>query len=251
MRYGPHRSQVGELWRPDDGRDERPVVVLIHGGFWRAIYTKQLMHHLAQAIADQGWAVWNIEYRRVGPGGGGGGWPATFVDVAAAFDHLGQVGGIDRHRIVACGHSAGGHLALWAAGRPRLPPGSPGENPSVVVHAALSLAGVVDLVEAAQLGLGGGAARNLLGATPEEAPDRYAAASPAALLPLGVPQVLLHGDNDAAVPIAVSEHYQHKAVAAGDDSTLVTLPGVGHMELIEPKGLPWEALGAALNRFRS
>ncbi len=225
------------------------MVVLVHGGFWRAAYTKQLMHRLARAIVAEGWAVWNIEYRRVGAGGGGGGWPATFVDVAAAFDHLRQVGGIDRDRIVACGHSAGGHLALWAAARPRLPAGSPGENPAVIVRAALSLAGVVDLVEAAQLGLGGGAAPRLLGAGPEEAPERYAAASPAALLPLGVPQVLLHGDSDVAVPLAVSERYQQKAAAAGDDSTLVILPGVDHMKLIEPSGAAWDALGLALERF--
>lgn len=225
------------------------MVVLIHGGFWRAVYTKRLMHRLARAVSGKGWAVWNIEYRRAGIGGGGGGWPATFVDVGAAFDHLEQMRGIDRDRIVACGHSAGGHLALWAAARPRLPAGSPGENPSVVVRAALSLAGVADLVEAAQLGLGDGAAVNLLGATPGQAAERYEVASPAALLPLGVPQVLLHGDIDAAVPIAVSEQYQQRAAAAGDDVSLVTLAGVDHMALIEPKGAPWDALGAALDRF--
>lgn len=251
MRYGPHRSQVGELWRPDGRHGDQPVVVLIHGGFWRAVYTKQLMHRLARAITGEGWAVWNIEYRRVGRGGGGGGWPTTFVDVAAAFDHLTKVDGIDQDRIVACGHSAGGHLALWAAARPRLPAGAPGDKPSVSVRAAVALAGVVDLAEAAHLGLGGGATIALLGATPEEAPDRYGAASPAALLPLGLPQVLLHGDRDAAVPLAISEHYQQKAAGAGDDITLVTLPGVDHMELIRPSGPSWESLRTALDRFAS
>ncbi|MDQ6838552.1 MAG: prolyl oligopeptidase family serine peptidase, partial [Actinomycetota bacterium] len=193
--------------------------------------------------------AWNIDYRRVGMGGGGGGWPATFVDVAAAFDHLHQIGGIDGDRIVACGHSAGGHLALWAAARPHVPVGAPGENPKVAVRAAVSLAGVVDLVEAAQLGLGGGAVTSLLGATPEEAPDRYVAASPAALLPLGIPQVLVHGDGDTIVPLSISEHYHQHAVTAGDDTTLVTLPGVGHMDLIQPKGAPWDALVAALHRL--
>ncbi len=248
MRYGPHRDHVGEIWRPNT-HHKLPVVVLIHGGYWKAVYTKRLMHRLARAVAGEGWAVWNIEYRRIGIGGGGGGWPATFVDVAAAFDHLAQMEGIDRDRIVACGHSAGGHLALWAAARPRLPAGSPGESPSVAVRAVLSLAGVVDLVEAAQLGLGGGAAINLLGATPEEAPDLYRVASPAALVPLGLPQVLLHGDLDAAVPLAISERYLQKALAAGDDVSLVTLSGVDHMALIEPSGSPWRALAAALDRF--
>ena len=226
-------------------------MVLIHGGYWRAVYTKRLMHSLARAIVDEGWVVWNIEYRRVGIGGGGGGWPETFLDVAAAFDHLDQVSGIDRDNVVACGHSAGGQLALWAAARPRLPAGSPGAHPSVVVRAAIALAGVVDLVEAAHLGLGGGAARALLGASPEEAPDRYRVASPAGSIPLGLPQVLLHGDRDEAVPLAVSEHYAQQALAAGDDITLVTLPGVTHRELIEPRGPSWDALRAALCRFLS
>lgn len=240
---------MAELWRPPGVQPPAPVVVLIHGGFWRAIYTKRLMHGLARAIAAEGWAVWNIEYRRVGPGGGGGGWPATLVDVAAAVDHLASVVGLDRTRVVACGHSAGGHLALWAAGRHQLPAGSPGEHPQIALRGAISLAGVVDLEEAAALGLGGGAVDRFLGATPSQAPERCRAASPVALLPLGVPQVLIHGDADGAVPISVSRHYRDRAHEAGDDVTLVELAGVDHMALIRPPGPPWEAVRAALARF--
>jgi acetyl esterase/lipase len=106
------------------------------------------MNKLAKAVVPRGWAAWNIEYRRVGIGGGGGGWPETFVDVAAAINHLTLIDGIDTHRVVTCGHSAGGHLALWAAARHRLPVGVPGSDVTVTVQGAVSLAGVGDLREA-------------------------------------------------------------------------------------------------------
>ena len=112
VRYGSHHGQRADLWRPMCDR-EVPVVVLIHGGFWRQLYTKRLMHGLARVMLDQGWAAYNIEYRRVGPFGQGG-WPETFEDVSDAIDALADLEGIDRSRIVTCGHSAGGHLALWA-----------------------------------------------------------------------------------------------------------------------------------------
>jgi acetyl esterase/lipase len=125
--YGPGHGQVGDLWLPSKTTGVVPLVVLIHGGFWRAQYTKTLMNRLARAVARRGWAAWNIEYRRVGALGGGGGWPATFQDVADAIDHVARrsppsIAG----RVVTCGHSAGGTLALWAAGRGRLPDGAPG-----------------------------------------------------------------------------------------------------------------------------
>jgi acetyl esterase/lipase len=109
--YGAHRSQTAELWHPDGVSGDLPVVVLIHGGFWRQIYTKHLMHRLARAVVAHGWVAYNIEYRRVGPFGSGG-WPETFHDVAAAIDALSEVDRIDLRHIVTCGHSAGGHLAL-------------------------------------------------------------------------------------------------------------------------------------------
>lgn len=248
-RYGPHRSQAGELWLPDVGSRPAPLVVLIHGGFWRGTYTKRLMHGLARAIRGRGLAAWNIEYRRVGRGGGGGGWPATFADVAAAIDHIAALEGIDGTRVVTCGHSAGGQLALWAAGRARLPAGSPGAGPLQPIRGAISLAGVVDLRRAADQGLGHGATTALLGGGPREVPERYDTCSPAALLPLGVPQVLVHGDQDTAVPPAMSELYRSEASAAGDDVRLVTLPGVGHRELISPRGRPWAALVAAVDQL--
>lgn len=248
LSYGGHRSQTGDLWLPDDvgagtGATPVPVVVVLHGGFWKARYGKRLMDGLAADLAGRGWAAWNLEYRRVGLLGAGG-WPATFDDVAAGIDHLGALTGsypLDLDRVITVGHSAGGHLALWAAGRPRLPSGAPGRFGAngIVVTATVGLGAVSDLAEAARGGLGGGAAVRLLGGPPAQRPDRYAAASPAALLPLGVTQVMVHGQADPTVPVSMSEGYVKRAVAAGDDATLVVLPGVGHFELIDPATAAW------------
>ena len=114
VRYGNDRAQVAEVWRPRAAEGLLPVVVLIHGGFWRQLYTKRLMHGLARAVAARGWIAYNIEYRRVGSFGHGG-WPETFEDVSDAIDRLAGVDGVDHQRVATCGHSAGGHLALWAA----------------------------------------------------------------------------------------------------------------------------------------
>lgn len=244
--YGAHHSQVGDLWVPAAATGDRPLVVLIHGGFWRAVYTKTLMSRLARAVVARGFIAWNIEYRRVGALGGGGGWPQTFEDVADAIDHVASFSGVDVGRVVTCGHSAGGTLALWAAGRGRLPAGSPGSSVKIAVRAAISLAGVVDLAVAQASGLGGGAVPGLLGGNELEFPARYGLASPAALLPLGVPQVLLHGLGDTVVPASLSERYVQMATEAGDDARYVALPGVGHRELIDPQGAAWDELSAQL-----
>ena len=123
-RYGDHKSQVGDLWLADGGTrpgpDRVPVVVLIHGGYWRSMFTKSLMNRLARAVAERGWAAWNIEYRRMGALGGGGGWPTTFTDVGAALDYVTRLAVVDAQRVITCGHSAGGCLALWAATRGRV-----------------------------------------------------------------------------------------------------------------------------------
>ncbi len=250
VRYGRHHSQRGELWRPDRVQGPLPTVVLIHGGYWRAPYTKQLMHRLAKAVIGEGWAAWNIEYRRTGPLGGGGGWPETFSDVAAAVDHLALIPSVDVDRVVTCGHSAGGHLALWVAARGRLAARAPGLPVRVQPAGAVSLAGVVDLSRAAVLGLGGGAVAALMGGGPDEYADRYRAASPAALVPIGVPQVLVHGLDDTVVPPALSRGYVEGARRAGDlDVTLVEVPGVDHMGIIRPGAPAWPAIRDELGRL--
>ena len=244
LRYGPDRAQVAELWRPGGPDRAPPVVALIHGGFWRQIYSKRLMHGMAEAVVAHGWVAYNIEYRRVGTFGHGG-WPATFDDVSDAIEALAAVDGIDRRRVATCGHSAGGHLALWA-GSARAT-GTPLRRPtSLRVCAAVSLAGVVDLVAAARSMLGSGAVTALMGGGPEVVPDRYALGSPASLLPLGTPQFLLHGLADSTVPASLSADYVELARSLGDHAEYVPLQGAGHMEMIDPRGSALRQLAARL-----
>jgi acetyl esterase/lipase len=249
VRYGDDRSQVGDLHLPA-GSAMVPVVVVVHGGFWRAMWSKDLATPLALDLAAAGYAGYAIEYRRVGDGGG---WPATFDDVAAAIDALAahELAGrrLDLDRVVAVGHSAGGQLVTWAAARGGLPPGTPGSQPAVRLAGVVSQAGVVDLVAGARDALGDRAVEGLMGAGPDDDPDRYALASAYERLPLGVPVALVHGTADDRVPVTQSERYAAAAIAAGDDVRLVVLPGVGHFELIDPTHAAWAACRAELARL--
>jgi acetyl esterase/lipase len=218
------------------------VAVLVHGGFWRARYRLRLEDGLVADLAARGWAVWNLEYRRLGLRSRGG-WPATFEDVAAGIDHLGKLDEpLDLARVVGIGHSAGGHLALWAAARRGLPAGAPGAEPSVRLAGAVAQAGVVDLREAARLGLSRRAAERLLEGPPMKWPGRYDLASPLERLPLGLPQLLVHGDADEVVPIGLSRSYADRAAYGGDPCELVELPGCGHMEHLDPESGAWAAV---------
>ena len=248
LRYGTQHAQSADLWWPDGARGDLPVVVLIHGGFWRQIYTKRLMHPLAKVLAHHGWAVCNLEYRRVGLGGSGG-WPATFDDVSAAVNALATVDGLDLERVLTCGHSAGGHLALWLAGpRATSSPPDPG-GPPVRVRSAIALAGVADLDVAARTHLGAGAVVALMGGGPDDLPDVYRSGSPAAQLPLGVPQYLVHGLADTTVPPSMSADYVERAVASGDEAVFVPVAGAGHMDMIKPAGGATPEILAVLDRF--
>ena len=220
--YGSEPLQFGDLRLPD-GDGPHPLALVLHGGFWRATFNLMPMGHLCQALAGAGVAAWNLEYRRIGDPGGG--WPGTFDDVARGVEHVPRLADehpLDVDRVVLCGHSAGGHLALWAARR-------------IPVRAAVSLGGVVDLVEASRRGLSRGATDELMGGAPEDVPDRYDSGSPAAQLPLGVRQVLVHGTDDQIVPFDLSEHYVERARTAGDDVELVALDAIGHFEPIDPQ----------------
>jgi len=226
----------------------RPVVVLVHGGFWRAHRTLDLMRPLAASLRHAGFAVWNLEYRAVGHDGGG--WPGTLCDVAAGVDavaDLADVHPMDLDRVALVGHSAGGQLVLWAAGDRALPDVA---VPAARVRPALvvSLAGVCDLDAADVADLGDSAVRGFLGGGPDAVPHRYRSASPAALVPLGVPQVLIHGDADRKVPIAQSQRYARAAVDAGDRVALVELPGEDHMALVDPDSAAWRATETRLVR---
>ena len=232
--YGRYRSQYAELYRPvAAGRLEPPpIAVVIHGGFWRARYGRKLMRGLCEDLARRGWAAWNLEYRRLGCLCGGG-WPRTLEDVAAAIDHLTAIDGLDRARVVAIGHSAGGHLAAWAASR---------DEPAVAVTAVVAQAGVLDLRLASELALSDGVVHRLLGGTPAQVADRYAAASPAERLPLGVPILLVHGGRDTVVPPAMSEAFAAAARAAGDEVELVVLEDEEHMGHIVALNPLWKAV---------
>lgn len=239
--YGPHVDNVGDLWRPK--RTPDATIVLVHGGFWSSRHGRDLMSPLAADSAARGLLCWNIEFRRVGQSGGG--WPGIFHDVAAAIDHLVVLadGGepVDLSRVVVVGHSSGGHLALWAAARTGLPDDAPGARPLITPAAAVSLAGVADLVGAARRGVGGVAVRELLGGEPDEVDERYALASPLARLPLGIRTRCVHGRHDDVVPLAQSAVFVEAAASAGDPADLVVFDG-GHFEVLDPGHESWRAV---------
>ena len=255
LSYGPETLEFGEL-HLTISPEIHPVVMLIHGGFWRNPYDYTLMTSMAEDLAQRGIAAWNIEYRRVGDKGGG--WPGTLLDVALAADYLRSVAvpyKLDLNRVVTIGHSAGGHLALWLAARRKIALDSPlaaansPDAPLLSLQGAISLAGVNDLERCWQLNLGSGAATELLGGSFSRVPERYAAASPAAMLPLGIPQVLVHGTKDDSVPYTMSESYFADAQAAGDDIKLITLEGEDHFALINIQSAAWEKTVQALREL--
>ncbi len=235
--YGDDPSQYAELTRPEGS--SRGVVVVIHGGFWKSAYDASLGRPLAADLAARGWTAWNIEYRRVGPDpGGGGGVPATLDDVAAAIDLLAEVPDLDLTTVVTLGHSAGGHLATWAAARDRY------DWPATVpVTAVISQAGVLDLAGAVAAGLGTGAVEAFVGAAPGPAYDRV---DPTRQLPLDVPVWCVHPDGDAVVPLSQSADYVDRAVAAGAAAELVVVEG-DHFVVIDPQSAAWTRTLAILD----
>jgi acetyl esterase/lipase len=248
-RYGPGPHRFLELTLPSGGAPA-PVAVVLHGGFWRAAYGIELARPLAADLAAAGYAAVAVEYRRVGADGG---WPSTVEDVAAALDclpDLPDAGRLDLADVTVIGHSAGGHLAAWAAGRRRLPLGAPGAQPRVLVTAAVLQAGVLDLTAAAHQRLGNGAVQDFLGAVPAQEPERYAVADPVRLLPTGAALLCIHGAADDDVPVEQSERYATAAAAAGDDVELTVLPG-DHMGLIDPSSDAWATVRTWMSRRRT
>ncbi|MFB9908450.1 alpha/beta hydrolase family protein [Allokutzneria oryzae] len=227
--YGEHPDHVADLWFPR-GEGPHPVAVVIHGGFWRAEYDRVHARPMCNALRAEGYLVCAVEYRRTGQPGGG--WPGTFDDVAAFLGALPALLGDDADlgRVALIGHSAGGHLALWAASRR-------------AVTGVVSLAGVCDLGLASRLRLDNDAVGNLLGGTPESVPDRYEAADPTRFPPTAVPTVLLHGDADGIVPVEASRNY---AAVAGERCELRVLSGADHFAVIDPLSAAWPEVLRAL-----
>lgn len=244
--YGPAASQAGDLYLPK-AASHVPVICLLHGGFWRLPYARDQMVPLAEDLMRRGYAAWNLEYRRLGEDGGG--WPNTLQDVADGIDFLATLAGrgLDLSRVVSVGHSAGGHLALWAAGPRRLRSDAPAAN--VKVMAAVGQAPAADLKRIYEFNCSNGVAKELTGGSPGQFPERYALGSPSALLPLHVPQLLLHGTADDCVPFEIGRDYASAARAAGDLVEFVEFPGMGHFEHLDPKGVAWKAVVEWLERL--
>ena len=226
--YGPDPDQVGDLHLPR-GRGRHPVAVVLHGGSWQTGYGRLVSRPLARDLAARGVAAWNLEYRRLG---GGGGWPETFADVADGVDALAGPAGdrLDLSRVVLVGHSAGGQLALWAAGRGQLPAGAVGAGPRVTPCAVVALAPVTALRRA------GAAAVALVGGRPDEVPERWAQADPLAVAPPPVPTLVVHPEGDRTVPVERSREY---AAHSGAPVTLVTPPGEVHRDPLDPSSASW------------
>lgn len=239
-RYGTeHRCQRAELILPR-GRGPHPVVAAIHGGSWAAGYSKLLMRGVSSDLARSGFAVWNIEYRRVGRGQGGG-WPATFADTATAIDRLAQIEApLDLEHVTFLGHSAGATLALWAAGRDSLPDDAPGARPLIAPVAVVAQAAPADLATIYEESNGGAVGR-LMGGSPQRYPERYALADPIERVPLAVPVLLVHGSEDRVVAVRRSRNYAAAAREAGGEVELVELAGDAgqHSRHIDPDSPAW------------
>jgi acetyl esterase/lipase len=247
--YGPDSLQFGEL-RVPAGAGPHPLVVILHGGCWQSAYGVGHVAPLAEALTREGFATWAIEYRRIGDPGGG--WPGTFEDAAVGVDHvreLARTHAIDLERIVLLGHSAGGHLALWAASRGRMPAGSElsGGVP-LPVRGVVTLAGIAGL---AAYGTGAGSCNAsvtpLMGGAIEEVPERYAAGDPMRLVPPSAPVRLVQGAADPIVPLEQAEAYVRAAGAAGGDARVVLVPGAGHFALIAPFSPAWRKVVAEVH----
>ncbi|MEW8026929.1 MAG: alpha/beta hydrolase [Candidatus Thiodiazotropha sp.] len=246
--YGKHPSQFGELRIPELS-GPHPLIIAIHGGWWRSSHGLETQAHQCAALMHAGFATWNIEYRRLGEDGGG--WPGTLLDVSAAIDFVAEIAlsyDIDLSRIITVGFSAGGHLALWAAVRDRLMlDPAPKTKKPVNLKGAVSLAGAVDLVRCANLHLSAGVVSEFLGGSPQEVPERYASTSPKELLPLNIPHTLIHGTDDTSIPYEISEVYHIKALANGDSCQLIKLPETQHFELIDPLAPCWGTVLSAIS----
>jgi acetyl esterase/lipase len=247
IHYDAGPSQFGDLWIPQS-TSPLPLVVFFHGGWWKSKYNLGYAGYLCAALKKEGIATWSVEYRRVGETGGG--WPATFQDAAAGFDFaakLAKTYPLDLSRVITMGHSAGGHLAFWVAGRHHIDPLSEiyQPRPQVPLHGTIALAGAVDLRLTADLSGYFTFAHdkqevyNLMGGSPQDLPGRYRAGSPADLLPFHVPQVLIQGTADDQIPPDLPARWMEVARRSGDSATVKMIPSADHFDLVDPESQAW------------
>lgn len=239
-RYGPGPAQYGELWSPDPGDSgpgtgagSRGTVVIIHGGFWRARYGLELGRPLAADLAKRGYTAWNLEYRRAGEGGG---WPETFDDIVSGIGKLADLE-VTTDKVVAIGHSAGGHLAVWAAAQPQ-----------VLLTGVISQAGVLTLADCARDHTGDTAAQDLMGGEPDDLPAEYRLADPITAVPAPCPVLCLHSRRDENVPYRYSERYVAESAKAGGEARLLETMG-DHFTLITPSSTDWLLAVEALDTW--
>lgn len=225
--YGNDPHQFGDLRLPNRN-GPHPVVMNIHGGYWRNKYDLLHAGHLCAALTSKGLATWNLEYRRVGDEGGG--WPGTFADIREGYRFIAQIPkhyGLDWQEVVVMGHSAGGQLALCLAGH----------DPSV--QNVVSLAGVIDLQRAWKLHLSNNAVAEFLGGSPEQVPEHYAEADPMRLGISKAKQWIIHGDADDVVPVDFSRRYYENKKKRRENVHLLEIEKAGHFDLIDPRSVAW------------
>jgi acetyl esterase/lipase len=251
LAYGADPLQHVELWKPK-GKGPFPVVLMLHGGCWQTAVAKaDIMHMVAADLVKRGIAVWNVEYRGVDVPGGG--YPGTFQDVAAAADMLGREGpklGLDTKYVVAVGHSAGGHLAIWLSARPRIAKTSPlwSAHP-LRLAGVVSLGGLPDLAQArteAVAACGAGTVDSLVGQPTPQRPNVFSDTSPVGLLPRQLEIIQINGAEDVIAPPRYAQSFQTKASANRAYVTAQIIPSAGHFELITPSSDAWETIFAAI-----
>jgi acetyl esterase/lipase len=257
--YGEGPCQFGDLWIPEteEGASGFPLVVFFHGGWWKSTYDLVYAGHLCAALKSVGVAVWSVEYRRVGETGGG--LPMTFEDAAAGLEFVATLAesySIDLKRVITMGHSAGGHLALWSAGKGRIETGEMKLPVSrIKLVGAIALAGAVDLRMTIELAGEGVFAHDrdeisaLMGGLPEAVPERYEVGNPGDLLPFGMPQILIQGTEDDQIPPGLPARWARAAEEAGDEVTVEMIAGADHMDVVDPESKAWEVVRAAVSDF--
>ncbi len=261
--YGADPSQFGDLWLPGHKHNGRPapVIVFFHGGWWKAEYDLGYAGELCNAFRHEGFACWSVEYRRVGDIGGG--WPGTFQDAAAGFDYLSVLAKtypLDLTRVLTMGHSAGGHLAFWTAGRHHIERGSEAQHaaPQIPLRGTVALAGAVDLRLTIELAGHGtfahdrGEVFRLMGSSPAAFPERYRAGNPGDLLPFQAPQVLIQGMQDDQIPPDLPSRWASLSHRVGSTATVTMLSGADHFDVVDPASLAWPVvLGHVQDLLRS